>query len=325
MRRGTGRCDVVAFVVALGVVLGASCGGDAARFEVPRVFDIHPVAGGDAASPANRAVPVSPTAAQLRHALEQALAWHGISLVEVMRSARRHDPQTPAWIEQLVANTDELTADVALVYGHAASLAFYQQWAQHTQFLVDYAAAVGTGDRAAADEARRELHTYATDSGAFFAQATGDRLPSDAVRALLETHVGHMLALIDADAAGDQLTVSARAHEDNQYLAGIAGGLATAFAAQQPLRFIGPVDGPTTMLCTLTTTNAGDYLLAALLPGPPEAATDAADRLAAVLHLEAAHAIGDAAALRAADERSVATAARGVLDRAGAAAAALTP
>ena len=100
------------------------------------------------------------------------------------------DPSLDAWIEELVANTDDITAAVGLVYGPVGARAFNQQWAQHTQFLVDYAVAISRGDDAAATLAREQLQIYAEDSGSFFATATTGGLPADAVRELLDTHVG---------------------------------------------------------------------------------------------------------------------------------------
>ena len=65
------------------------------------------------------------------------------------------------WIDQLVHNTGALTADVGLAYGPVAARAFNQLWAQHTQFLVDYAVAVGSGDEEAQDEAAWRWRTTA--------------------------------------------------------------------------------------------------------------------------------------------------------------------
>ena len=65
------------------------------------------------------------------------------------------------WIDQLVQNTEDLTLAVGLIYGPVGARAFYQQWAQHTQFLVDYAVAVGQDNDPAADEARAHLADYA--------------------------------------------------------------------------------------------------------------------------------------------------------------------
>lgn len=266
MRRRAGRSLGAAGVVVVGL-LAAACGDEAVPVALPNVFDLahDPTAAiADRSADTDEVMP----AEQLRSELEKALTWHGITVTKVMVSAYAGDPAVDAWVAQLTENTDEITRAVGLVYGRDAAFAFNQQWAQHTQFLVDYAVAIARGDDAAADDARRSLGHYAADAGSFFATATANALPEDAVRELLDTHVGHMIDAIDAIDAGDGATALDRALEGNAYLATIAQGLATAFANQDGVSFPGPVDTQQAAYCSIVTTETGAWLLRELLaPG----------------------------------------------------------
>jgi len=251
---------VLCGVVAAGLLTLAACGSDTPAVAIPNVFSLEhdPTAAIDEPDPARGEVM---RADVLRSQLERELTWHGITLTQVMRHAHAGDPAVQAWIEELTDNTDDLTAAVGLVYGTEEARAFYQQWAQHTQFLVDYAVSVSAGDRAAADRARSRLAIYTADSGSFFAEVTDGALPSAAVQTLLDTHVGHMVAMIDAVERGDDGAALASALDDNASLAEIAAGLATAMASTQVTAFPGTIDTPEAAYCTIITTGTGNFLL----------------------------------------------------------------
>ena len=267
---------VPAVMVAIALT---SCSSSAVSApSVPEVFDLH-------RDPAASVAPVDPDrgvvapADQLRLLLEHHLSWHGITLVHAMQSAERNDSGTTPWIDALVANTDDLTGAIGLVYGPAGARAFQQQWAQHTQFLIDYASAVGRGDAAAADEARARLHDYVTDAGSFLATATGGHLPVDTARAVLANHVEHMMNQLDAAARSDQAGALSIASEDHGYLFGIADALAGAIGGQQPVAFPGSTDTPFANYCSLANRGAGDLLLERLAD-PSAASADGAPRVA---------------------------------------------
>ncbi|MCU1392912.1 MAG: copper amine oxidase [Ilumatobacteraceae bacterium] len=247
----------------------AACSGDAAKtapFVVPNVYDLNSdPAQGIAEVDPNRGAVV--TAEQLRNLLDEQLAWHGLTLVEVMRAARVDRNDVQVWIDQLTQNTADLTATVGVAYGPVAARAFNQQWAQHTQFLVNYAVAVGQHDTAAAADAKKALADYAHDSGTFFSTATAGGLPAAAVETLLQTHIAHMYAMIDADEAGSIPGVVNAAVQDSSYLSTIANGLSTAIAAQSPTAFPGSTDTPLAALCSLVTSGTNGYLSSLLITG----------------------------------------------------------
>lgn len=291
----------------------AACGGSERTDEVaiPNVFDLahDPTSAIPEADP--NATDVMP-ADLLRNRLEKELTWHGITLAQVMRAAHAGDPSVEAWIAELAANTDDMTAAVGLVYGRDGAFAFNQQWAQHTQFLVDYAVAVSQGDDDAADEARRNLATYAADSGSFFARATNNGLPKDAVRELLDTHVSHMTSMIDAFERGDENAALEVAIEDNGYLSTIAQSLANAFAAQHSLAFPGTVETPEALYCSIITRETGNYLLREMfVPG-----SDAAGAFESATSVPLVEVVGVIDQLQAPDPVMVAQTADLALDRA---------
>lgn len=177
------RRSALAVVAVAGI---AACTTPDERIVVPLVYDLDH-------DPTTRIAEVDPDrgevvpAEELRAILEAHLGWHGISVTQAMRAAA--DGDADEWVAALVANTEDITAAVGLVYGPVAAGAFNQQWAQHTQFLIDVAVAEANGDRSAAVEALDHLEAYATDSGSFFGAATDDRLPATAVTDLLREHV----------------------------------------------------------------------------------------------------------------------------------------
>ena len=266
--RGLGTRGLM--IVGVGLLAAVSaCGNDAATvapFVVPNVFDltVDAAAGIAPVDPARGQVV---TAEALRNLVDQELAWHGVTLVEVMRAARVDRGDVQIWIDQLTQNTTDLTATIGLAYGPVAARAFNQQWAQHTQFLLDYAVAVGQDDNDAAREAAKSLADYAHDSGSFFSTATGGGLPAAAVEDLLSTHVGHMISMIEADQAGDQLTTVSAAVTDSAYLSTIANGLSTAIATQNPTWFPGTTDTPLAALCSIVTSGTSGYLTSLLITG----------------------------------------------------------
>jgi hypothetical protein len=258
--RGIAAVSSLAFV-------GACASATASAPVVPRIYDLSadPAALiADVDSDRGTVVPAS----ELRLLLDGLMEWHGISLVQVMRSAQRNDDGVDVWLGELDRNTMELTNAVGLVYGPVGARAFNQQWAQHMQFLIDYASAVGRGDGDAADVARAQLRDYTRDNGSFFATATDGRLPSDAVTELLNTHVGHMIDQLDAFATGDTTQSSSLSIRDHEYLYGIAGALAGALADQQPQAFPGQTASEATEFCSLITRSVSAYGIASVEPSP---------------------------------------------------------
>lgn len=265
------RRALAALTAAVSLGLLAACASETvAPPEVPRLYDLDhdPLAG----------VALDPTASvpadRLRLVVQDLFEWHSVSLTGALRATATLAPGQDGWVDQLAVNSDDMAGAIALVYGPDGGRAFHQQWAQHTQFLADYAAARQRGDGAAADVARTKLAAYERDAGAFLAQATGGRVPADAAEGLLRQHVERMLAAVDATVAGEPDRATELVLEDHGYLVGVADALAGAFAQQFPDRFAGALDTPYAEFCSLSRRAVGAYAIGAL--GAPDApATDA--------------------------------------------------
>lgn len=291
----------------------AACADAPPAVAIPNVFDLShdPTSAIPQIDPLREGVM---NADRLRNQIEKEFTWHGVTLTQVMRRAHAGDPMVQAWIEELTGSTDDITAAVGLVYGREAANAFNQQWSQHTQFLVDYAVAIAEGDASAADMAREQLTIYAADSGSFFAEVTDNGLPADAVTGLLDTHVAHMLQMIDAVDRGDDPGALEFALEDNEYLSTVAQGLATAMAANQSLAFPGTIETPEALYCSIITTQTGNFLLRELFIPSDGTASSAAFEQATGVMLE--DVVGVIDQLQAADAVLAAQTADLALDRA---------
>ena len=181
-----------------------------------------------------------------------------------MRTTITTDPTQAGWIDQLGINADELSSAIGAVYGPTGARTFHQQWAQHAQFLIDYAAARRRGDSDAAAEARSNLAAYERDAGRFLERATAGRVPAATAEALLHDHVERMLSQADATLASDHPQASTLVQQDHLYLTGVADALAGAFAAQVPAAFPGPIDAAGTVFCSIARQAVGTYALAEL-------------------------------------------------------------
>lgn len=268
-------------LVGFGLLAGlTACQGAQAAPMVPQLRNLdHDAAAGVAEPPSPRTV-VMP-AGDLRLLVESLLEWHGISLTWAMRTTITSDPTQAGWIDQLGVNADELSAAIGAVYGPIGARTFHQQWAQHAQFLIDYAAARRRGDSDAANEARSNLAAYEHDAGRFLERATAGRVPAVTAEALLHDHVERMLSQADATLAGDRPQASTLVQQDHRYLTGVADALAGAFAAQVPAAFPGPIDAASTVFCSIARQAVGTYALAELdrlvgnrSPGPAPSADE---------------------------------------------------
>ena len=313
---------IAATLIAL-TFLATTCGDDGGSasdstgaVQVPHVYDFRLDAAA-AVTPVDTTRTGVVPAPVLRGLLEQALMWHGISLTQVMRAAASDDPDIGAWVDQLTQNTLDITSAIGLVYGPDAARAFNQQWAQHTQFLVDYAVAIGDGDDDAADEAATELQQYATDAGTYFATVTAGALHAEALTELLNTHVEHMLAMVSSSHAGDLAAAVDVAVTDESHLASIGHVLSTAIVEQQPAAFPGSTETPEAAFCTIVTTKSAAYIVSSVMTGDPAdpQVLDAAASLTESVGSTAAVFLGLDGAPLTGGAASVAAAARRALDQ----------
>ena len=136
--------------------------------------------------------------------LEALLGQHSVLVADMMRSRIRGDDDfAQAASAAVTRNADDLTAVVKAMFGEQAATAFHGTWTNHTTAFYNYARSLATGDTAARDDARAQLVKFETGLGDFFSAASQGRLPEQAARSTLTTHVDHLLQQADAYAAHD--------------------------------------------------------------------------------------------------------------------------
>src|SRR2546423_8025398 len=146
------------------------------------------------------------------------------------------DPEFKAAAAALDANSDDITAAVAGVYGPQAGTSFAPLWKKHIGFLVDYTNAVAGKQQAKADEAMGNLLQYTEDFGAFINSAS-PKLTKDAVAQLVKTHVFTLKDVIDAQAAKNFTKAFTNERIAADHMAMIANGLSATVVAQFPKQF----------------------------------------------------------------------------------------
>lgn len=262
--------------MGLAVALAGCAAAPTVEQAGPRIIDLQRDAGAGVAAPDPDRTDVV-GAGQLRLLLEELLGVHGALTAQMMREAVDGTAAMPTWIDELDGNTLELAGAIGLVYGPAGADGFEQLWSFHTQFFLDYADALRTGDDEKLADAIDALADYRSDFASFLAAATGGLAPEDAVAALLAEHITQMTDQLDAYRDGDLATSIRVEAEGHDYLRGIGKTLATAISAQSPAAFPGSVDEDRAAYCSILAARLSDVASAAagatLLDGPGDAAT----------------------------------------------------
>jgi hypothetical protein len=144
----------------------------------------------------------SPGDAALR--LEALLGQHAVLAADLMRGRIRGDEDFGQAANEAVGrNTEDLSGLVGGLFGEQAAGGFRTLWTDHVTALFNYSRGLATDDAAARDDARAKLVSFETGLADFFSSASQGRLPQDAARAAVTTHVEHLLGQADAYAARD--------------------------------------------------------------------------------------------------------------------------
>jgi hypothetical protein len=203
----------------------ALAAGTAAK--VPDKFD------GDAEAPA----------AALRagmHSLLREHVWLAASATGAAIGGRT--PQFEAAATALNGPSDSNTADLVEairgVYGDEVGTAFDGLWRSedHIPAFVAYTQAVAAGDEAGKEAAVERLTAYAKTFGETLA-SVNENLPADVVEEAIVGHATTLLAVIDAQKAGDPAKVAELLREAVHHMSGTADALASATAKQFPDKF----------------------------------------------------------------------------------------
>jgi hypothetical protein len=99
-------------------------------------------------------------------------------------------------------NSVALSDAIGSVYGDEGGKTFLGLWRAHIGFFVDYTVGAATGDKAAQQQATKDLDGYREDFGAFIESATEGGLSKEAVAEELAPHIQSLSAAIDAQVAG---------------------------------------------------------------------------------------------------------------------------
>lgn len=200
-------------------------------------------------------------AANLRSDFNFLLAEHFALLQQTMQNKFDDAPGFEANRALLEANTDQLAATIASIYGEAAGEAFYETWSNHIGYFMDYVEAVENDDAEAKEAALAELEQYRADFSAFISQATGDRVEASVLSEGLQVHVNQAIGTFEAYVAGDYEATWNLAREGYAHMFKPAKLLSSAIVQQFPDMFDDMPGMPETGMGGMAGSNNLNWLL----------------------------------------------------------------
>jgi hypothetical protein len=229
-------------------LVGAACGGKGDSGTTANA------SGSDAATPAALASTTKTGAADLRAGLSGLLSEHVYLAALATGAALRGDTKgfeanAAALNGPTDSNTSDLTAAITSAYGNDVGKAFDGLWRSngHIPAFVAYTQAVAKGDKAGADKAVADLTAYAKTVGTTL-NSVNSNLPAAAVTEAITMHATTLIAVINAQKAGDQPTVYSSLREAYHHMDELATTLATATAKKFPSKFGGDAASPASTL-----------------------------------------------------------------------------
>ena len=191
--------------------------------------------------------------ARLQRQLQELLAHHATLVVRFMRSTVSEDAGfVDAANAVLIRNTEDLQTTLAPVIGTDDAAAVAKGWADHTQALFRYAAALRDDDDAAQQDARQELVSYVDEQATLLADATGGHVGQDMASAGLRMQIDLLLYQIDAYARGDYEQAYELEREAYMHMYPFAAGLAAGATGHSPDAVHGsPLEQLTSQLSSL--------------------------------------------------------------------------
>ena len=136
------------------------------------------------------------------------------------------------------SNSADLIAAVGSVYGDEVGAAFDGLWRSedHIPAFVAYTQAAAADDQAGKDAAVERLTSYAKSFGETM-NSVNPNLPADVVEEAIVGHATTLLAVIDAQKAGDATKVASLLREAVDHMSGTADALASGTVKQFPDQF----------------------------------------------------------------------------------------
>lgn len=176
-------------------------------------------------------------AADLRSDLNYLLSEHAGLAVTAMQNGIDGSKDFEASAMALSANTEDLSAAIASVYGDEAGEQFKQMWADHIGHFVNYVKATGANDEAGKKAALTALSQYKDSFAKFLETATDGRLPADALAEGLQMHVDQLVKAFDSYTAGDYASTYPSVREAYGHMFETSKGLSGAIVDQFPDKF----------------------------------------------------------------------------------------
>ncbi|WP_404350042.1 copper amine oxidase [Sutcliffiella horikoshii] len=146
---------------------------------------------------------VSTPASDLRASLDALLSEHAFLAVVAMQKGIDGAEDFDQAAGALNANTDDLSAAVASVYGEEGGAAFKEIWSSHIGYFVDYVTATAEDNEEGRQQALAELDEYTVEQAEFLDTATESRLKASELEAGLKMHVEQLVWAFDNYVAGD--------------------------------------------------------------------------------------------------------------------------
>jgi hypothetical protein len=136
------------------------------------------------------------------------------------------------------SNSADIVSAVGGVYGAEVGKAFDGLWRSedHIPGFVAYTQAVAKNDQAGKDAAVKRLTSYAKTFGTTM-NSVNSNLPADVVEKAITGHATTLIAVIDAQKAGDPKQVASLLRDAVHHMSGTADALASATAKQFPDKF----------------------------------------------------------------------------------------
>jgi hypothetical protein len=172
-------------------------------------------------------------ATDLRLDLNRLLGEHTELAALAMRASLSDAPDAAAASVALEANSAELEAAIATIYGDAAGDAFGTRWRNHTDLYLDYVAATKASNSTAQAAALRGLRNYRSSFTAFLVQAN-PLLSAAEFEDLIAEHTDQLVDEVDLFAEGDFAGAYAAGRDAFAHSGVLGDYLARAIADQFP-------------------------------------------------------------------------------------------
>jgi len=190
--------------------------------------------------------------------LESLVAQHSVLVADMMRARISRAPDVAQAADAaLNKNTQAMASLVDNLFGTAAGKQFTDLWSGHIHYFYTYADALAAKNTGAQASARNSLGTAEAKLGDFFAGASAGRLPKDAARGAVTTHIDHLLDQADAFAKGQYTAAGADYTMAYEHGYGMGGALA---ASLLPKSLVTQLDQPQWKLRANMTNLLGEHV-----------------------------------------------------------------